>query len=247
MGSREPCVTSACWGKANFLQNFRQLESRPYTNNFLRGQKMLFPIRQVEQNRIQSLAFSVLPMKRQLLCQGDTGEQSELSPLQEIEVAISARQFATSLAASVQLCCEMSLAAKPKQLFFFPFWRVIFNPDHSAIPLTGPHEEQWQHREGEESCGRQEWIARAETPPTGFLSKGHVLHHCPSAWWVASLMRPIGMITWRLCSRHFSFNEVVYVWLYNAVLQAYPNLFIQLQNRMEELNFIFKISHWINN
>lgn len=118
MGSREPYITSACWGKANFLQNFPQLESRPYTNNFLRGQKMLFPIRQAEQNRIQSLTFSVLPMKRQLLCQGDAGEQSELSPLQEIEVAISARQFATSLAVSVQLCCEMSLAVKPKQLFF---------------------------------------------------------------------------------------------------------------------------------
>lgn len=45
---------------------------------------------------------------------------SVLSPLQEAEVAISARQFATSLVVSVQLYCEMSLAA---QLFL---WRVIF-------------------------------------------------------------------------------------------------------------------------
>lgn len=33
---------------------------------------MLLPIGQVEQNKIESLVFSVLQMKRQNLCQGDT-------------------------------------------------------------------------------------------------------------------------------------------------------------------------------
>lgn len=74
-------------------------------------------------NRIENWVFSVLQMKRQHLCQGDSGVQlhdklaSVLSPLQEAEVAISERQFATSLAVSVQLHCEMSLVAKPKQVF----------------------------------------------------------------------------------------------------------------------------------
>jgi len=36
---------------------------------------MLFPIGQVEQNRIQSLVLSVLQMRRQHLCQGDTRVQ----------------------------------------------------------------------------------------------------------------------------------------------------------------------------
>lgn len=71
----EPYITSACWRKANFIQNFTQLGSCPYTNNFLRGKKMLLPIGQVEQNRIQSLVLSVLQMKRQHLCQGDTRVQ----------------------------------------------------------------------------------------------------------------------------------------------------------------------------
>lgn len=71
----KPYIASACWGKATFIQNFPQLESCPYTNNFLRGQKMLLPIGQVEQNRIQNLVFSVLQMKRQHLCQGDTRVQ----------------------------------------------------------------------------------------------------------------------------------------------------------------------------
>lgn len=71
----EPYIASASWRKANFIQNFPQLGSCLYTNNFPRGQKMLFPIGQVEQNRIQSLVFSVLQMKRQHLCQGATRVQ----------------------------------------------------------------------------------------------------------------------------------------------------------------------------
>lgn len=55
--------------------SFPQLGSCPYTNNFLRGWRRLFPIRQVEQNGISSLAFSVLQIKRHYLCWGDTRVQ----------------------------------------------------------------------------------------------------------------------------------------------------------------------------
>lgn len=76
---------------------------------------------------------------------------------------------------------------------------------------------------------------------TGGGSRESFLWLSPMEWAAqtqaqAHQLRPKGIITWRLCSCHFTLNEVVYVWLYDAVLQAYPNLFIQLQNRIQEFD-----------
>lgn len=115
-------------------------------------------LHQLPESRISVIPIGHVGQKRKLCCRwrGSTSVRghwgavmwwagSALSPLQEAEVAISARQFATSLAVSVQLYCEMSLAAKPKEVFFL-LWRVIFKLDHSAIQLRAQcgGSEPWQ-------------------------------------------------------------------------------------------------------
>lgn len=63
---------------------------------------------------------------------------------------------------------------KAKPTFLFLFGKVIFNLDHSAIPLTVLHSSKGSTVRGKQA-GMNSWSRNSSS---SFTSEGHVLHNC---------------------------------------------------------------------
>lgn len=233
----EPDSSSVCWDKANFIQNFPQPKSW-FMQTTSWEQKICYsPLGMW--NRTANWVFPVLQMKRQHLCRGCS------SVLGQPCLATTAGSWSCHFCKAI---CHLLSGVNSAVLWnepgckaktsFFLLWRVIFKLDHSATPLRAAHRQRQQHSVGEVSMAGgkeklEQELLQLVSPPKDVYCTSH-------------LTRWVGIITWGLCSCHFCLNEVVYVWLYNTVLQADPNLFIQLQNTIQEFNLTFNISCWTN-
>lgn len=224
-------------GQSQFHSEFLPAKVLAYAN-FQRAEDLLFPIGHVEQNR-------------KLLC----AVNEEAAPLARGhwgavtgEVALSCHTAGSWSCHFCKAICHLLSSvnsavlwnepgSKAKTSFFFLgglflIWIILLSHlEHHSGSDGSTVWGKWAMAGGNEKL-EQEFL-QLVSPPKDVYCTSH-------------LTRSVGIITWRLCSCHFCLNEVVYVWLYNTVLQADPNLFIHLQNRIQEFNLTFNISHLIN-
>lgn len=181
-------------------------------------------------------------MKRQHLCQGALGSSYVVGRLCLVTTAGSwSCHFCKAIChllsgvSSAVLWNEPGCKAKTSFFFFgglFLSWIILLShlEQHTGSDSSSVWG-KWAMAGGKKKLEQK--LLQLVSPPKDMYCASH-------------LTRWGGIITWRLCSCHFCLNEVVYVWLYNTVLQADPNLFILLQNRTQEFHLTFNISHWLN-